>query len=402
MEVEERNRGGLSTGVRSRERRERSVELDRSAPPVGSSVLSSSLSSSFTVERVVRFVLGAALLLAVGYVLWYFAGLVMYLAVGGLLAYLLKPVVDRIQGFVSIGRTPAILVTYVLLFGVLAFIVTSIVPFVARQVSELSRLISVDAAVEVADYLEGRLQQFLPIEEGAFVQNVRQAALALVQGDLIQGDQVADTVGSMVSIFTNIIYAVIIIPFITFFFLKDGTQIRHSVLGLVPNRYFEITLAIVEKVEVNIGRYFRALLIQCFFIALIASTLLSFVGLDSPLAVGIFTGLANTIPYFGPFLGFIIGTLVAIAQTGDMSLVFGVAVAMGLTQLADNILLQPIIFSRAARAHPLVILFVVLIGAQLAGILGMLIAIPLATTVRVIVQQVLWSVRNYRTLRTFG
>jgi predicted PurR-regulated permease PerM len=73
---------------------------------------------------------------------------------------------------------------------------------------------------------------------------------------------------------------------------------------------------------------------------------------------------------------------------------------MGLTQLADNVLLQPIIFSRAAQAHPLVILFVVLIGAQLAGILGMLIAIPLATTVRVVIEQVLWSLRNYRILRS--
>jgi predicted PurR-regulated permease PerM len=63
-------------------------------------------------------------------------------------------------------------------------------------------------------------------------------------------------------------------------------------------------------------------------------------------------------------------------------------------------LLQPIIFSRAAQAHPLVILFVVLVGAQLAGIVGMLVAIPLATTVRVVIEQVLWSLRNYRILRS--
>ena len=82
-----------------------------------------------------------------------------------------------------------------------------------------------------------------------------------------------------------------------------------------------------------------------------------------------------------------------------MALVPGVALAMALTQLADNVLLQPIIFSKAAKTHPLVILFVVLVGAQLAGIVGMLIAIPLTTTLRVVGEQLLWSLRNYRILR---
>jgi predicted PurR-regulated permease PerM len=75
-------------------------------------------------------------------------------------------------------------------------------------------------------------------------------------------------------------------------------------------------------------------------------------------------------------------------------------VAMALTQLADNIFFQPLIFSRAARAHPLVILFVVLIGAQLAGIIGMLVAIPITTAVRVAIEQVVWSVRNYRIFKS--
>jgi predicted PurR-regulated permease PerM len=188
------------------------------------------------------------------------------------------------------------------------------------------------------------------------------------------------------------------VPFVTFFFLKDGAQIRRSLLSWVPNRYFEVTLAIIDKVETNIGRYFRALLLQCFSIAVVASSLLYLVGLNEALAVGIFAGLANTIPYFGPFLGFIAGTLVGVAQTGDFSLVLGILIAMGLTQVSDNLLFQPLIFSRAAQAHPMVILFVVLVGAQLAGIVGMLIAIPLATTVRVIIEQVLWSWRNYRIL----
>jgi len=355
--------------------------------------------SAYTLDRIVRFLLGAAAVAAAGWILWYFAGLVLYLAVGGVLAYLLRPIVNRLQ-CAGLGRVAAILITFVLVLGVMSIVVTSIVPFVGEQVRELSQLISVDMATDVASYIEARVRQVAPIEQGVLVENVKQMARALRQGDLVKGDQVAETVSSVVAVFTNIVYAVVIIPFVTFFLLKDGMQIRRSVMSLVPNRYFEVTLAILDKVEGNIGRYFWALLVQCSSIAVIASVLLWIVGLQSAIAIGIFTGLANTIPYFGPFLGFLCGGLVGIAQTGNLVLVPWVALAMVLTQLADNVLLQPIIFSRAAKAHPLIILFVVLIGARLGGIVGMLVAIPLTTTVRVVVEQLLWSLRNYRIMRT--
>lgn len=351
-----------------------------------------------TVERVVRFLLWSGGLALAGWLLWYFAGLVVYLVVGGVLAYLLRPIVDRIQG-TGLARVPSILVTFLLFLVGVTVVVTSIVPFVGRQVHELTQLINVQLASDVATYIEDRIRAIAPIDKGVLVENIKQMAEALRRGDLVRGEQVAQTVGSVLTVFTNIVYAVVVIPFVTFFLLKDGLQIRRKLLGFVPNRYFEVALAIVDKVEANIGRYFQALLVQCTSIAIVASILLGIVGLQNAIAVGIFTGLANTIPYFGPFLGFVLGALVGIAQTGDLVFVPWVALAMILTQLADNVLLQPLIFSRAAKAHPLVILFVVLIGARLGGIVGMLVAIPLTTTVRVVAEQLLWSLRNYRILR---
>ena len=354
--------------------------------------------SAFTLDRIVRFVLGAAAVATVGWMLWYFAGIVLYLAVGGILAYLLRPLVDRIQGL-GLGRVPAILLSFAGLLAAISVTVTSVVPFITRQVQDLSQLITVDTAVYVANLIEAQIQEIAPLEQGVLEENVRQVAQSLVQGDLVGGERIANTVSSVVAVFTNIVYAIVIIPFVTFFLLKDELKIRRNLLYLVPNRYFEVTLSILAKVELSIGRYFRALLVQGTAIAVIASALLWIVGLRGAIAIGIFTGLANTIPYFGPFLGFLAGTLVGIAQTGDASLVPGVALAMALTQLADNVLLQPLIFSRAAQTHPLVILFVVLVGAQLGGLVGMLVAIPVTTTVRVIAEQLLWSLRNYRILR---
>lgn len=355
--------------------------------------------STITLDRVVRFLLAATAGVALGWGLWYFAGIVLYLAVGGILAYLLRPLVERLQTL-GLGRVAAILLSFVVLLGGVAVIVTSVVPFVTRQVQDLSQLITVDTAAYVANLVQSHVQPMVPLEPGLLEKNVRQLAQSLLQGDLVEGQQVAQTVSSVVAVFTNIVYAVVIVPFVSFFLLKDELKIRRGLLSLVPNRYLEVTLSILATVESNVGRYFRALLVQGTAVAAIASGLLWIVGVRGAIAIGIFTGLANTIPYFGPFLGFLAGTLVGIAQTGDVSLVPGVALAMALTQLADNVMLQPLIFSRAAQTHPLVILFVVLVGAQLGGLVGMLVAIPVTTTIRVVVEQLLWSFRNYQILRT--
>lgn len=448
-------------------------------------------SRPLTLDRVIRFVLGLAAVAAAVWVVWYFAALIVYLVVGVLLAYLMRPLVDRLHRM-GVGRLPAIGVAFVLVFGLLTVLVTELVPFAGAQLRDLSRQVAFEPAAQVrgvepeseaefaalqpgdlivavdgrpwdgfsqlqaalrgkatgapvtltvqdeagaerqvvltsrapgtearpaADegmrYIEGlgltvrevtvsdvataierHLRTVLPLEPGAIVAGVTEAL-----NRVVQEEHLTRLAGSVVGIFTNIFYAVLVIPFVTFFVLKDGPQLRRSVLRVVPNRYFELTLAILEKIEQTIGRYFRALLLQCTSVATLASVLLSLVGLEYAVAVGVFAGVANTIPYFGPVMGFLAGTLVGIVQTGDFSLVPGVILAMGLTKVVDDAFFQPFIFSRAAEAHPLVILFVVLIGAQLAGILGMLVAIPVTTILRVTVSQVLWSLRNYRILK---
>ncbi|PSQ80540.1 MAG: AI-2E family transporter [Bacteroidetes bacterium QS_1_65_9] len=341
--------------------------------------------SWFTPERVIRLLLGTSVVVGVLWLLWLFANLVFYLIVGTVVAYLLRPVANRVQG-IGLGRIPAIICSFVIVFGGIGLFLSNTLPFVARQLSDLSQTFSMERIVEVATSIEAQVRSVVPIPKGSLVTGVREAFQTL-----FDYDEISATAGYMVSLMTDIFYAVIVIPFVAFFVLKDGTQIRYALLRLVPNRYFEVSLALLAKIESSLGAYFRALLVQLgLYIG----------GLQYALAVGVFTGLANSIPYFGPTLGFWAGTLVGVVQSGDLSLVPSVFAAMAVTQICDNVIFQPIIFSRAAGTHPLIILFVVLIGAQLGGIVGMLIAIPLTTAMRVAIEQVLWSLRNYRILQT--
>ena len=458
-------------------------------PPVHPPGLTTPKPARSAVDGAVRILMSAVMVVVLALLCWYFAGLIIYLMVGILVAYLLRPMVDRLQ-VLGLGRVASIMASFLLLAIIISVLVTFLVPVGARQISEITQQVSRRSSIQVTGavsstamgqgYLqagdvivaldgvevhetevllaslqdkqegeivalrvrrpggetrtyevavgEGRVQEgetgdgeaiaalglrartiflsdvlasveervrrIVPIDKGVLVGGVTDVSDALFQAERLTG-----LLGSVVTWFKGILYAVIVIPVVAFFFLKDGGQIGRSCYRLIPNRYFEVAVAVNEKIERNIGRYMRGLFIQSLSVATLATVLLSIAGLHSALAVGLFTGLANTIPYVGPVMGLIAGALFGIAQTGDFSLMWGVFLAMGVTQLADNIFFQPFIFSRAAQTHPLVILFVVLIGAQLAGIIGMLIAIPLTTIARVTSAQIYWSYRNYRILQ---
>jgi predicted PurR-regulated permease PerM len=124
------------------------------------------------------------------------------------------------------------------------------------------------------------------------------------------------------------------------------------------------------------------------------------VGLNNALSVGIAIGLANTIPYFGPVIGYILSIIVSIIEIGNFSLVLPCIIAILLVQMLDNLVLQPLIFSRSADIHPVAILFIIMIGAQTAGIIGMLIAIPIATVIKITINQIRWSLNNYYVFRS--
>ena len=351
--------------------------------------------SKLSPERLVRLFIVLGILVIGALLIWYFSRLVVYLVSGSVLAYLAKPVVERIEGF-GIGKVPAILITFLGLLGLIVVLVTSFVPFFAEQLTDITQQITEEKVISWADATEAELRVHFPfIEEG----NVR-AGVRRVSSTLFQEQQFAQMVESLVDIFTDIFYAILVIPFVTFFVLRDASVIQKAALQMVPNKYFEVTISVIEKIENTIGRYLRGLLLQSTFVALVAFICLSFTDINYALVIGIFTGIANTIPYFGPFMGLTAGSMIAIAQTGDLSLIPGVFIAMGITQTIDNVIFQPVIFSRSSQTHPLIILFVVLIGAEVGGIVGMLIAIPLMTVIWVTLKHTLWSLRNYRILHS--
>lgn len=349
---------------------------------------------TITLDRVVRFIIGLAAI-AVGLLIIYnYSNLVVFLILATILSYILDPFANRLQS-AGLNRTFSITLILATVILILVFISTSIIPIIANQMAELTAQLSIENIRQISIRIENQLItkfEFLP--QGFLVDNI-----TAVVSDLFNVGQISTIVSNALSIFTNIFSAVLVVPFAAFFFLKDGSKIRRDLLRLVPNKYFETTLTVIDKIEKRLSLYFRSVLLQSLLVALSSWTTLSIAGLDNSMSVGIAVGLANTIPYFGPILGYFLSIIVSIIETGNFSLVAACVLAILVVQLLDNLVFQPMLFSRSADIHPVAILFIILVGAETAGIIGMLIAIPLATVIKITITQVSWSLNNYRVFR---
>lgn len=347
-----------------------------------------------TLDRVIKSGMALAGITVVGLLLYYYGTLIGYAIVAMIFSYILDPLVNRLQS-TGMNRTFAIVLTLSALILILVWISTNIIPIVANQMVELAGQLNIENIKNITRQIEERLtRNFTFLPEGFLSTN-----LAQIFENLLDVGELPSALSNIIGIFTNIFSAALIIPFATFFFLKDGSKIRRNILRVVPNKYFETTLSLIDKIESRLGLYFRSVLLQSLIIAFTSWVGLSIVGLNNALSVGIAVGLANTIPYFGPLIGYILSIIVSIIEVGNFSLVLPCLIAILIVQIIDNIILQPLIFSRSADMHPVAILFIIMIGAETAGILGMLIAIPIATIIKITFNQISWSYNNYYVFR---
>ncbi len=184
--------------------------------------------------------------------------------------------------------------------------------------------------------------------------------------------------------FIPLLLYIIVIPFATFFFLLDAQRINEQFIRLIPNRYFEISVNIINSLHKQFGLILKGMLTSAIIISILASAGLRLIGLKYPIIVGIFAGMANLIPYFGPITGTISASLVAIVTGVNPSFFLFIFLVFLIVNLIDNVLVQPLVLARAAKLHPLAVIFLVLTGSKIGGIFGMLIAVPLASLVQVV------------------
>lgn len=203
---------------------------------------------------------------------------------------------------------------------------------------------------------------------------------------------------SIVGTLGNFLIGLMSVLFISFFFLKEQGLFNTMLAGVVPDKHETKVIQAVSESSTMLIRYFIGVLAQVFTITLFVTIALSILGVKNALLIGFFAALMNIIPYVGPIIGALFAAMITISSNIGMPfyaiegvdqptllvLLIKVFVVFGIMQLLDNFILQPNIFSKSVKAHPLEIFIIVLIGANIGGILGMVLAIPAYTVVRVV------------------
>ena len=181
------------------------------------------------------------------------------------------------------------------------------------------------------------------------------------------------------------------ILFITFFFIKDGNEILTRINGVLPKKIRENFLSSFSKIKLLLSRYFIGISVQITVLFILYSIMLSVIGINNALVIAFLCALLNIIPYIGPLIGLVLMGLLTMTNYIDpvlvkemLSKVIYIFIGFSVVQLIDNFMVQPYIFSKSVKSHPLEVFIVIITSGVLFGIIGLIIAIPLYTSLKVI------------------
>lgn len=339
-----------------------------------------------------------------------FSNIVSYFLIALVIATILRPLSTRIGNFqlygTSLPKAVTALFSMLVFTGVMALFVVLFIPLISEQVRVLSN-VNYDELYQRSSGPLLTVEEFLInnniVEQspGFLVENIRSSIISFL-GTV----EVGVVINNLVSLAGNLFIGGLAVVFITFFLLYEKGLIKRQILALVPNAYFEISISTVHKIEKLLSNYLLGLLFQMFSIFSLAAVGLSLMGVKYALTIALFAALANLIPYAGPLLGASFGIIVGISTNLSLTsgneyvfLILKIVLVFSIVQMVDNLILQPLIFSKSVKAHPLEIFVIIFAGGSLAGVIGMIAAIPVYTIIRVSVIELRKGFKEYQIFR---
>ncbi len=318
--------------------------------------------------------------------------LIMFL-IAWLLAVLLSPLVNFLE-HKGLGRSWAILIVMILIFAVVGFSFSLLIP---RIIGTVESIISKLQSDVITDY-SLKIEYF-------FEKNFKNAELGRNVTATLDNLSIK-LLGSLGEFFKSVgsfLASMVIIPFITFFLIKDARRFKRAFISQIPNRYFELSLNIIHKIGNQVGKYIQGQAIDALIVGVLSILGLFIINLafHGPIPyfvlIGMLAGLANLIPYLGPVFGAVPALIIAILNNPtNLGLVLlWIVIVFIIVQLIDNVFVSPMVVSKSVNMHPLMVVVAVIIGGNIAGAMGMLFAVPLTGIIKVSSSQVIWGIKNY-------
>ncbi len=314
-----------------------------------------------------------------------FSQIFLLLAMSLALTMVLKPVVDFFENK-GLPRTGVILGLYVVMGGLTVFGLATLYPIIVYQASSLAASFDSDHLSAMLGKLSKSISQQLPFLKAEEI-NVK------INSMLADAAQNAEGMATSV---VGVAASLIIVPFITFFLLNDYYKMQKALIENVPNKYFEMSLNVIKKLEDQISKFIRGTCIESFFVAILYAVSYKIIGVNYAIVLGLVGGIMNIIPFAGPFIGAVPVLAVSVVQYGDLSMLIPIAISTVVVQQLDQIFVQPTVFSKIMSIHPLTMFLVILIGGELLGVVGMVLSIPIYTIIVVTAKETNWGLKSYR------
>lgn len=354
-----------------------------------------------TTLRNILILIGMAVLV---YLFWYFRSIFAYILIAGVISLIGRPVVDllnsiRIWKF-KFPRALSSLITLLLLYGLLALFFAIFIPLITRQIDALS---GVDASSVVQGLREQldridlalrKVYKEMPADKTLY------DIIVTTVGNILNPASISDFAGNIVTVISKFVVAFVAITFLAFFFLKDEGLFKETILVMVPDQYETRIRNVLHSIKHLLIRYFIGIILQSTIVLINITIGMTIVGFpfQQALVMGLLVGIFNVIPYLGPWLGGSVAVLMGVATAVTAAgypviwlLIIYMVIVIACTQAIDNNLIQPMIYSRSVNAHPIEIFLVIMAVGSFAGIVGMIVAVPAYTALRVFAREFFYN-----------
>ena len=334
-----------------------------------------------------------AVAIALAALIIYVSGeLVLLMILSGMVAYLVNPLVRRAES-VAIRRGVAVTAIFLGLATVLLAAAYLLVPRLRAEVNALSS--SFPSITQRLDEAIDAVQQEITSEYPAAHRLFPAREARYDRLNAFIEEQTAN-LPNLVSYLATIVLAGVLIPFFSYFLLRDSRKMIQSLMDRLPPAHIETSVAVWCEIERIIGRYLRGLAMDGMVIGTAAALGLWILGVNYPLLLGGFSGLANVVPYLGPVLGGGVAMLTALIQFKSLAPLAKVLMLYLSIKLLDDVVVQPTTIGHSVHLHPMLLIASVIVGGHAFGLIGMIVAVP-AVTVLQEVTKLLLERRRYRT-----
>lgn len=296
------------------------------------------------------------------------------IVISAFITYLIHPFIQKLQQH-DVPRWLSVLFIYILFFGGIGILAVNSIPKLLVQLYELA-----EQAPQMFRQFED-LGMMLTGEMYSLPEMFHDRIEALINEVEAYVDQLIQKTIDFVKTFIQSFFILIIIPFLVFYFLKDIEQIKTACWYMTPKKWRIHGQNLIREIDRSLGQYIRGQLIVIGILCVLATGAFWLLDLPYPMLLGTIVGVTEIIPYFGPFIGAVPALFVAITISPEM--IWWVVGTIIVLQLIEGSVLSPLIVGKSLKIHPVIIILALLAGGEVAGVVGMLLAVPFFAIVRV-------------------